>query len=67
MSEIRVALNEQNFRDLVAGKEIMVDGRWGMAPGRVAVRLILSDIGYTRMLAAVIDAPNNPFDEGTHR
>jgi hypothetical protein len=45
-SAFRIALNEQNFRDLVAGKSIAI----GAPP--VAL-LILSDIGFSVMLDAI--------------
>jgi hypothetical protein len=55
VSEIRIALDEQQFRQLVAGKEIVVPALL-TSPGRATVRIILSDIGFDRMAKAIADA-----------
>jgi hypothetical protein len=44
-----IALNEEQFRDLVAGK--VVEEK--VAQGRLIIRIILSDIGWERMRKAL--------------
>jgi hypothetical protein len=46
----RIALTEKQFRDLVAGKEVEELSSSG------TIKIILSDIGYTRMRRAIDDA-----------
>lgn len=58
MSEHRVALNERDFRRLVAGEE--VEQR---TPSGEVVRIILSDIGYSRMMLAVMSANGRDKEE----
>lgn len=45
---IQAALSERDFDGLIRGQVVTVDGRQGEQ--HVPVRLILSDIGFTRML-----------------
>jgi hypothetical protein len=47
---VRVALDEEAFRDLVAGKIVHAPTDKG------AVEFILSDIGWSRMFVAIDDA-----------
>lgn len=60
MGGIRVALDEADFRTLVSGGVVTISA------GRVVrgqrVEIILSDIGFGRMQAAIDDAmkPNKP-------
>lgn len=54
MPEIRIALNEAQFRQLVAGKEVVV--RTSIATRVVTTHLILSDIGFYRMANIVLEA-----------
>lgn len=52
MSEaIRVALNEEDFRNLVAGKVVTISS--GRVVRGISVEIILSDIGWGRMYAAI--------------
>lgn len=50
---VHIALAEADFRTLVSGG--MVENH----AGSTVVRVILSDIGWTQMLTAVIDASDN--------
>jgi hypothetical protein len=50
---IYVKLDEEAFRALVQGREARVSSQSG-----AEVRLILADIGWGRMLAAITDAEN---------
>ena len=52
-SSTKGVLGEEEFRRLVAGKVIEIDVR-GSYNGRVS--LLLSDIGYDRMIQAIYDA-----------
>jgi hypothetical protein len=56
MSEIRIALNEEQFRKLVAGEEVRVEGHSIAGVWRAPVCIILSDIGFGRMLDAITTA-----------
>lgn len=49
-----IALSEAQFRTLVSGGKVEEQG----ANGRLAIRIILSDIGYERMRTAIADAEN---------
>ncbi len=44
-----IALNEQQFRDLVAGRVVEELG----AEGRLKIKIILSDIGFSAMRNAI--------------
>jgi hypothetical protein len=55
MPDIRISLNEEQFRQLVAGKEVEIGSGWTWEP-TITVRLILSDIGYHAMDEAIPDA-----------
>jgi hypothetical protein len=57
---IRIALNEQDFRGLVAGKTVYAVNH--VSGGGIPVEIILSDIGWSRMHAAIIDAINSATD-----
>jgi hypothetical protein len=48
---IRIILDEADFRDLVAGREVQA-----RTLGAETVALILADIGWARMLVAIEDA-----------
>jgi hypothetical protein len=52
MSEIRAVLTEQHFQRLVAGKSIEVTD---LGSGHT-LKLILEDLGFDRMEAAIADA-----------
>lgn len=51
---LRVVIDEVRFRELVAGKMLILPGAARHA--RTSVEIILSDIGWTSMLRAVLDA-----------
>jgi hypothetical protein len=52
MADQRIALDEQQFRRLVAGQVVSVSAPAGSA---TQIQIILSDIGFAAMLRAVID------------
>jgi hypothetical protein len=52
---IRIALTEEDFRALVAGQAVQPQQASAIRPTRV-VEIILSDIGWDRMKAAIEDA-----------
>lgn len=61
--EIRIVLNEQDFENLVAGKEVVKCHLTGLSRWRrllnrcdFSVRMILSDIGFDRIERAVKQA-----------
>jgi hypothetical protein len=56
--KLRVVLDEPTFRELVAGREVQV-----RTLGAETVALILADIGWAHMLAAIDDA----IREGMHK
>jgi hypothetical protein len=58
MEAIRVALNEADFRDLVAGRVVTISG--GRVVRGYIVEIILSDIGWDRMEVAITDAALKP-------
>ena len=54
---MKIALNEENFAELVKGKEIVVEGHDPKIRGHVLpITVMLSDIGFYRMMALVADA-----------
>jgi hypothetical protein len=52
---VYISLEEDTFRDLVAGKVATVRSQTGQE-----VRIILSDIGFGRMLTAIANALGSP-------
>lgn len=48
---MKIILTEQNFRDLVSGKEITVKGFNGIE--HTEAKIILQDIGYIRMIEII--------------
>lgn len=59
MDEIRISLDESQFRDLVAGKIVSVTMATEHHPGtmeKTKVKIALKDIGFDRMAVAVNDA-----------
>lgn len=53
MDELRIALNEEQFKHLVLGGHIVIkDNLW---PENISVRIILQDIGIDRMQSAIDD------------
>lgn len=53
--EIRVALDEKDFRGLVNGEIVSVDG-FDFRGIKLDIKMILKDIGWDRMIAAIRDA-----------
>jgi hypothetical protein len=61
MKPLRVVLNREAFRDLVAGRMVALNG---VAPGQPVVELVLADIGWAAIAAAVYDAaPDGPLSK----
>jgi hypothetical protein len=56
--EIRINLNEDDFKVLVSGGELLKIARGHNASER-NVRIILSEIGYSRMIQAIRGAMRN--------
>lgn len=55
--EIRISLNQQDFRQLVRGKQVSTDPL-DVFGGKVVVKLILTDVGFNVMTYEVIEAAN---------
>ncbi len=55
MSEIRISIDESNFRDLVMGKEIefVIVDALPVTSKNVKVKIILKDIGYDQIKKAI--------------
>jgi hypothetical protein len=53
--EIRVALDEKDFRGLVNGEIVSVDG-FDFRGIKIDIKMILKDIGWDRMAMAIRDA-----------
>lgn len=53
--EIRISLNQQDFRQLVRGKQVNTDAL-DVFGGKVVVKLILTDIGFNTMTDEGADA-----------
>lgn len=62
MSEIRLRLEEEHFRQLVAGKTVKIP--WDEGNGReYPIKIILEDIGWDRMAQAIYDAMDANIDD----
>jgi hypothetical protein len=57
LPEFRAVIDAQGFRELVAGREIVIEAR-----PHGAVRLILSDIGFPEMREAIGAAQREQID-----
>jgi len=58
---LRIVLDETAFRDLVAGKAVRLEATNPEGPPAL-VGIILSDIGFERMLRAIRDASQSTGD-----
>ena len=54
--KIKIALEENHFRDLVAGKELSIEVPTFDGGAPITAKIILRDIGFDRMAAAISDA-----------